>query len=187
MRVISGEAKGRALKAVSGTQTRPTTDKVKETLFNIIGPYFEGGQGLDLYSGSGGLGIEALSRGLDKVFFIDQFPAAVQTINENLGRCRFEARAEVFKIDVRRALKALSKRKLVFDYIFLDPPYHKQHIVKDIEQIMQLELIRPGTLIIIEHDDKLALPEQFGETLERWRHHTYNGNTALSLYINQTT
>lgn len=182
MRVISGEAKGRGLKAVPGNQTRPTTDKVKETLFNIIGPYFDGGQGLDLYSGSGGLGIEAISRGLEKVVFIDQHPAAVQTINENLSRCRFESRSEVFRIDARRALNALAKRKLTFDLIFLDPPYQKQHIIKDIEQIVKLELLRQGTLIIVEHDDKLMLPETFGSALEKWRHHNYNGNTALTIY-----
>ena len=72
MRVISGTCKGRQLKAVPGSRTRPTTDKVKETIFNMIGPYFNGGLGLDLFAGSGGLGIEAISRGLDKVIFVDQ-------------------------------------------------------------------------------------------------------------------
>lgn len=186
MRVISGEAKGRPLKAVSGNQTRPTTDKVKETLFNIIGPYFDGGWGLDLYSGSGGLGIEAISRGLEKVIFIDQHPAAFKTIQENLKRCQFEDQAEVYRTSVSRALTVLSKRSLQFDYIFLDPPYHKQHLIKDIEQLIKLDLIRGGTLIIVEHDNQLVLPEQFGESLRKWRHHTYNGNTALTLYTCST-
>lgn len=173
--------------AVSGKKTRPTTDKVKETLFNIIGPYFDGGHGLDLYSGSGGLGIEAISRGLERVIFIDQFPAAVKTINENIKRCKFESRAEVFCNDVKWGLNALAKRSMTFDYIFMDPPYKHQQIMKDIEQIMQLELIHEDTLIIVEHDDHLDLPDQFGTTLKQWRHHRYNGNTALTLYRNQTT
>ena len=88
MRVVSGICKGRALKAVPGNTTRPTTDKVKEALFNMIGPYFEGGIGLDLFAGSGGLGIEALSRGLDKVIFIDRDGKAIQTIHENIKTCK---------------------------------------------------------------------------------------------------
>ena len=80
MRVVSGKCKGHPLKAVPGSSTRPTTDKVKESIFNIIGPYFEGGQALDLFAGSGGLGIEALSRGMDKAIFVDREYKAVATV-----------------------------------------------------------------------------------------------------------
>ena len=90
MRVVSGVCKGRPLKAVPGNTTRPTTDKVKEALFNMIGPYFEGGIGLDLFAGSGGLGLEALSRGLDKVVFVDRDTKAIQTIHENIQACKME-------------------------------------------------------------------------------------------------
>src|SRR5699024_8993031 len=86
MRVIAGSCKGRYLKPVRGTFTRPTTDKVKEALFNRIGPFFDGGWGLDLYSGSGALGIEALSRGLDRMIFVDRNPQATKTIKENVRR-----------------------------------------------------------------------------------------------------
>ena len=108
MRVISGERKGMRIKAVPGDQTRPTTDKVKESLFNVIGPYFDGGKALDLFAGSGGLGIEALSRGCDEAVFVDQHFKAIQTIKENLETTRFTERSRVLKKDVTVALSELS-------------------------------------------------------------------------------
>ena len=90
MRVVSGKCKGQSLKAVPGNSTRPTTDKVKEAIFNMIGPYFEGGLGLDLFAGSGGLGIEALSRGLERVIFVDRDKSAIGTIHDNLHKCGLE-------------------------------------------------------------------------------------------------
>ncbi len=118
MRVISGTRKGQPLKAVPGTNTRPTTDKVKESIFNRIGPYFASGRGLDLYAGSGGLGIEAISRGLEHMIFIDSSRQALQTLRSNLKACRFEDQSEVYKNDSHRALKALAKRHAAFDVIF---------------------------------------------------------------------
>src|SRR4051794_41215753 len=97
MRVVSGSSKGKTLKAVPGSTTRPTTDKVKEALFNMIGPYFDGGIGLDLFAGSGGLGIEGLSRGLEKVIFIDRDAKAIQVIHENIKSCHFEEKTEVYR------------------------------------------------------------------------------------------
>src|SRR3954447_6838055 len=117
MRVVSGNYKGRALKAVPGVSTRPTTDKVKEAIFNVVGPYFEGGIALDLFAGSGGLGIEAVSRGLDKAIFIDRDHKAIQTIHENINTCQLEEKTEVYRNDADRALKALVKREISFDFI----------------------------------------------------------------------
>ncbi|EIJ79461.1 methyltransferase [Bacillus methanolicus MGA3] len=131
MRVISGACKGRILKAVPGSSTRPTTDKVKEAIFNMIGPYFDGGLGLDLFAGSGGLGIEALSRGLSKVIFVDKDKKAIQIIHENIKTCGLMEQSEVYLNSAERALKAIIKRGLVFDFIFLDPPYKKQQIPKN--------------------------------------------------------
>lgn len=118
VRVVSGVKKGLHLKAVPGTSTRPTTDKVKEAIFNIIGPYFDGGVGLDLFGGSGGLGIEALSRGIDKMIFVDRDQKAIQTIKGNLETCRLLDQAEVYRNDAVRALKAIVKRDIKFDVIF---------------------------------------------------------------------
>ncbi|MBJ3791977.1 16S rRNA (guanine(966)-N(2))-methyltransferase RsmD, partial [Bacillus sp. OA1] len=114
MRVVSGKCKGHPLKAVPGNTTRPTTDKVKESIFNMIGPYFDGGIALDLFGGSGGLGIEALSRGIDKVIFVDRDSKAIKVIHQNLESCRVQEQAEVYRNDAERAVKALIKREIAF-------------------------------------------------------------------------
>lgn len=100
MRVISGQQGGLRLKPVPGKQTRPTTDKVKESIFNMIGPYFDGGQVLDLFAGSGALGIEALSRGMDRCIFIEAQHPAIQTIRQNLSHTKLSERASVLKMIV---------------------------------------------------------------------------------------
>jgi 16S rRNA (guanine966-N2)-methyltransferase len=180
MRVVSGDLKGRILKAVPGTSTRPTTDKVKESLFNMIGPYFTGGLGLDLFAGSGGLGIEALSRGLEKVIFVDREGKAIQIINENLKSCGLEEKAEVYRNDAARALKAIQKRNLVFNYIFLDPPYKKQQLVKLLEIIENEKLINEDGLIVCEHASDIQLPEKIG-ILRQTRNEKY-GIIGITLY-----
>lgn len=180
MRVVSGDLKGRILKAVPGTTTRPTTDKVKESLFNMIGPYFSGGIGLDLFAGSGGLGIEALSRGLDKVIFVDRDGKAVHIVNENLRSCGLEEKAEVYRNDAVRALKAIQKRNVVFNYIFLDPPYKKQQLVKLLEMIESEELILADGLIVCEHASDIQLPDRIGR-LQQVRNEKY-GIIGITLY-----
>ncbi|WP_088104984.1 16S rRNA (guanine(966)-N(2))-methyltransferase RsmD [Halalkalibacter urbisdiaboli] len=180
MRVISGEKKGLSLKAVPGSSTRPTTDKVKESIFNIIGPYFEGGLGLDLYGGSGGLGIEALSRGVEKIIFIDQDRKAIETIKTNLHLCGFSERAEVYRNDAARALKALVKRELVFTHVFLDPPYAKQNIVSEISIIADHGLLAKEGVIVTEHSSNVELPEMLSN-MEKVRVETY-GDTTVSIF-----
>lgn len=182
MRVISGECKGRQLKSVPGQTTRPTTDKVKEAMFNRIGPFFEGGLGLDLYSGSGGLGIEALSRGIDKMIFIDRYSAAIDVIKTNLSLCRLNDRAEVFRNEVHRGIKAVAQRKLQFDLIFMDPPYRTKSIKNDIEAILKYDLLKLYGLLVIEHDEHVVLPDLWEGELYRNRMDTYNGRTAVSIY-----
>lgn len=180
MRVVSGVCKGRALKAVPGNTTRPTTDKVKEALFNMIGPYFEGGLGLDLFAGSGGLGLEALSRGVEKVIFVDRDAKAIQTIHENIQACRMEDKAEVYRNDADRALKALVKRQIYFDYIFLDPPYKKQQLLSLMEKISEYRLLKNGGYIICEHSHDVELPVSTGE-FSRYKHEKY-GMIAITIY-----
>ncbi|MFC7392436.1 16S rRNA (guanine(966)-N(2))-methyltransferase RsmD [Scopulibacillus cellulosilyticus] len=185
MRVIAGECKGRALKSVRSQLTRPTTDKVKETIFNMIGPFFDGGQALDLYSGSGGLGIEALSRGISRAVFIDKSGPAISTIKKNIQLCGLENRAEVYRNDAGRAISILAKKQSRFHLIFMDPPYAKQKIIKDIELIIHSNLLEENGKIIVEHEDTVTLPEQFNEVLIRIKHHTYHGKTAVSIYEHQ--
>ncbi len=145
-----------------GMGTRPTTDKVKEAIFNMIGPYFEGGIGLDLFAGSGGLGIEALSRGFDKVIFVDRDPKAFQTVKTNIELCGFNDSTEVYKNDAERALRALIKRELRFDAIFLDPPYKKQQLTKLLSDISKHKLLNESGFILCEHGAEITLPEEVG-------------------------
>ncbi|WP_216830892.1 16S rRNA (guanine(966)-N(2))-methyltransferase RsmD [Alkalihalobacterium elongatum] len=180
MRVISGEKKGQPLKAVPGTTTRPTTDKVKESIFNIIGPYFDGGWVLDLYGGSGNLGIEALSRGAEKAIFVDQNRKAVDIIKENLKVCSYTDCAEVYRNDAKRALKALIKREVSFTYIFLDPPYAEQKIEAEIGIIHDFNLLKAGGTIVAEHDASIELAENIG-SFSCKRREIY-GDTAISFY-----
>jgi len=162
MRVVSGTRKGKTLKAVPGSSTRPTTDKVKEAIFNMIGPYFDGGIGLDLFAGSGSLGIEALSRGAEKVIFVDKNGLAIQTIHENIENCQLKEQAEIYRNDAERALKAIQKRELAFDFIFLDPPYKKQQLVKLLEMISKESLLAEKGVIVCEHGSEIQLPELVG-------------------------
>lgn len=181
MRVVSGKCKGMPLKAVSGKTTRPTTDKIKEAVFNIIGPYFNGGIGLDLFAGSGGLGIEALSRGLDRMIFVDRDKNAIQTIYENIHKCGLEQYAEVYRNDADRALKAVIKRELQFDYIFLDPPYRKQQLEKLVEKIGENKLLHPNGAIICEYGSEFQLPDQIADFIKN-KEEQY-GITTVSIYV----
>ncbi|WP_025028039.1 16S rRNA (guanine(966)-N(2))-methyltransferase RsmD [Caldalkalibacillus mannanilyticus] len=184
MRVISGIHKGRSIHAVPGKSTRPTTDKVKESIFNLIGqPYFEGGIGLDLYAGTGGLGIEALSRGLDKMIFVDQNRKAFDIIKQNLEALDLLDRSEVYKNDADRALKAIIKRELSFDLIFLDPPYAEQKIGAQLGLIQQYQLLKHNGTVVVETGNSITLPEKVGE-IELVKHHQY-GETEIRIYVHK--
>lgn len=161
MRIITGEYGGRKLKAVPGNNTRPTTDKVKESIFNIIGPYFDGGNCLDLFAGSGGLAIEAVSRGIDKAILIDRDPQAIKTIKENIEVTKESDKFEVYRNDANRAIDLLRGKKK-FDLLFLDPPYAKQEIEKQIEKIVGADLLNNKALIICELDKRTHLKEIIG-------------------------
>jgi 16S rRNA (guanine966-N2)-methyltransferase len=180
MRVISGSARGRALKAVPGMSTRPTTDKVKEAVFSMIGPYFEGGQVLDLFAGTGGLGIEALSRGMDKGIFIDIEKKSVDTVQHNLEAAGFTDKAEIYRNDAGRALKLLGKRGLQFDLVFLDPPYKMKAIAELITSLEEQALLEPNAWIIVEHDAEDDLAGKIG-TLQLKKRAEY-GETAITIY-----
>ncbi|WP_281267679.1 16S rRNA (guanine(966)-N(2))-methyltransferase RsmD [Streptohalobacillus salinus] len=181
LRVVAGEHKGRKLNTVANKLTRPTSDKVKEALFNRIGPFFNGGVALDLFAGSGGLGIEALSRGIDKVIFVDQQLQAIQKVKENLTSLALNERAEVYRNDAFRALKALGKREIIFDYIFLDPPYKQDFYDKILEALTKYNLTNENTLLILEHDTSVVLPEII-HGFKQLRSEKYGGITVISLY-----
>lgn len=159
MRIVAGQYKGRRLKAVNGTKTRPTTDKVKESMFNIIGPYFDGGRVLDVFAGSGALGIEAVSRGAQEAVLIDRSFQAVKTIKENIALTKEEEKFSVVKGDAFKILKVLAEQKQNFDFVFFDPPYREQKILKMIQSLVQLQLLNNDALIICETDQNAGLPQ----------------------------
>lgn len=158
MRVVAGAYKGRQLKAVPGKATRPTTDKVKEAVFQILGPLFEHGMCLDLFAGSGSLGIEALSRGMEKGVFVDKHPKAIHTVYENVKTLKVEDKVEVFRAEAFRAMNAAAKRRLQFDLIFLDPPFGKVNYGKLLDEIDKLQLLQENGMIYCEHDISEELP-----------------------------
>ncbi|WP_238655155.1 16S rRNA (guanine(966)-N(2))-methyltransferase RsmD [Paenibacillus piscarius] len=180
MRVVSGSAKGRPLKSVPGNGTRPTTDKVKEALFSMIGPYFDGGTALDLFAGTGGLGIEALSRGMEAAVFVDMEQKAIDTVRANLKAARLEAQAEVYRNDAGRALGALEKRGRAFDLVFLDPPYRMKHGHELMAALAARQLLKPEAIVVMEHESGYAYPEDI-PGFSRMKQSVY-GEVTISIY-----
>ncbi len=149
MRVIAGSAKRIQLKTIEGLDTRPTTDRIKETLFNMISEYMADASFLDLFSGSGAMGIEALSRGASFAAFAEQNPKAIKCIHDNLKATKLEEKAEVLGTDVMSALRRL-EGKQCFDYIFMDPPYDHLLEKQVLEYLKDSHLLSSDALIIVE-------------------------------------
>lgn len=156
MRVISGSARGRRLKELQGMETRPTTDKVKESLFNIIQFDIPGRRVLDLFGGTGQLGIESLSRGAASCTFVDQRRDAVKLIRENLAECRLSEQAKVLQGD---SLAFLSSCREKFDVIFLDPPYHTDLMDRALELVTKIDILSENGIIICETMAQRELPQ----------------------------
>jgi len=150
MRVIAGDLKGRQIIAMKGDNTRPTSDKIKESMFNMLGQFFDGGTALDLFAGSGNLGIESISRGIDRAVFIDNEYKAVKVIKENIANLAINDKTEVYKNDAFKALDLLGKRNISFDLIFLDPPYKKFEMTEILKHIVNQNLIAEAGLIMCE-------------------------------------
>ncbi|WP_028561480.1 16S rRNA (guanine(966)-N(2))-methyltransferase RsmD [Paenibacillus pinihumi] len=180
MRVIAGEAKGRPLKAVPGSQTRPTTDKVKEAVFSMIGPFFDGGWALDLFAGTGGLGIEAISRGMERAVFVDLERQSIDIIRKNVAAANMEDRAEIYKNDARRAIKLLEKRNLAFRLVFLDPPYRMKDADAIMDELAVKGLVEPDAIVMVEHESGHHYSEQTGAYIQLKR--AVYGEIAVSIY-----
>ncbi len=172
MRIIAGEFRSRKLKALPGLETRPTPDRLRETLFNILAPRIDGVTFLDAYAGTGAVGIEALSRGAAQAIFIEKNRAAVEIIRDNLRTLGLENRAEVFTGKASWVLE-----RLAADIVFLDPPYDL-----DREYLQTLELLggRGKGLVIVQHASRFSLAGEYG-TLRRTRV-VKQGDNSLSFY-----
>ncbi len=149
MRVIAGTARRLRLKTLEGLETRPTTDRIKETLFNMIADGLFGCSFLDLFAGSGGIGIEALSRGAKRAVFVEKNPKACACVRENLAHTKLSAQAETMQADALNALVRLSGRES-FDYIYMDPPYGKELEKKALAFLADSSLLAEDGVIIIE-------------------------------------
>ena len=165
MRIISGEARGRRLARFKGQKIRPASDKVRGAIFNILGSALKESEVLDLFAGTGALGIEALSRGAKKVVFFENSPAALRVLNENLSLCRYGERAEVVKTPVERGLKLLIKKGERFDHIFLDPPYGKGMVEKSLKMLSRGEILKEGGIITLKHSDRELPLERYGNLI----------------------
>ncbi len=160
MRVVAGNYGGRPLKTLAGKTTRPTTDKVKGAIFNMIGPYFEGGRVLDLFSGSGSLAIEAVSRGMDNAVMVEKDRSAQLVIAENIKMTKEEKKFQLLKMPAERALANLSGQ---FNLVLLDPPYAKESIVANLEEMQEKDLLADDVIVVCETDKDVDLPENIGQ------------------------
>ena len=178
MRVVAGKYGGRPLKTLEGKTTRPTTDKVKGAIFNMIGPYFDGGQVLDLYAGSGSLAIEAISRGMVSAVLVEKDRRAQAIISQNISMTKEKERFELLKMESNRALELVTGQ---FDLVLLDPPYAKEQIVSDIIKMIERELLSDDVLVVCETDKSVDLPEEIAD-LGIWKQKIY-GISKVTVYV----
>ena len=157
--VISGEKKGFNLKAPKGRDTRPTEDRIKESMFNILKIIDENSIVLDLFAGSGSIGIEFLSRGAKKAYFVDKSNISINTIKDNLNHTRLIDKSKIIRTDSFKAIKLFGKKNVKFNYIFIDPPYEENLIIKAIKNIDEENILLENGIIIAEHEKELDLPD----------------------------
>jgi len=184
MRIIAGEFRSRILAAPRGMETRPTSDRLRETLFNILGPRVQGSRFADLYSGSGAVGIEAISRGALHVHFAENAPAALTAIRDNLKLLKITKNFMIHERTALGALERLKEQGSVQDIVYLDPPYEAE---KEYDQILRMlggaaheRLLAEDAIVIAEHSSRKSLSEHYG-SLQRTRVKD-QGAAALSFY-----
>jgi len=178
MRIIAGQFKSRRLKGTPPSGIRPTSDKLRETIFNILGPAIGGATFLDGCAGMGAMGIEAISRGAAEVYFVDQSREAIRIIRENLETLDIEEGFKILELDLTRALDMIS---IQFDVAFIDPPYDREDLyMACLERFRTGELLTPAGVLIIEHSKRTEMPESIGSIhLVR---SLVQGDAALAFY-----
>jgi len=185
MRVIAGTYRSRILKSLKGLALRPTSDRLRETLFNVLAPNIAGSRFVDLFAGTGAIGIEALSRGAAEVVFIENHPPAATLIRRNLESLGVNTGVTVLAVDALRGLAMLATQKMEaapgFDHVFLDPPYAAaEDYARVLEFLGSATLLAPGAIVVAEHRRNFDLCEEAG-TLRRFRV-LRQGDAALSFY-----
>ena len=180
MRVIAGSHKGRRLLSPAANDIRPTSGRVKEALFSILGDRISGAAMLDLFAGTGAIGIEALSRGAARVMFVESHTASLKLLKTNLQQCGLLGNTEVYPGESRMFFQHAARNGLTFDIIFADPPYRDDSVSMLLPLLGQSAMILPHTAVILEHPTKHQIPPQVGP-LNRVRQYRY-GDTSLSLF-----
>lgn len=176
MRIIAGKYRGRRLRAPHGRSIRPTSDRLREAIFNIIGPDIDGHNIVDIFAGTGAMGIEALSRGAGHAVFIDKQPLALACVRTNVEPLGAPDQWDIIRWDAGSNLRCLADRGLRFSYAFVDPPYNKHLVTRALENLIASEVMRTGSLIVVEHhkqeeiepmDKRMSLWDQrrYGKTL----------------------
>jgi 16S rRNA (guanine966-N2)-methyltransferase len=180
VRVIAGSHKGRRLFSSRGLSVRPTSGRVKEAIFSILATHVEGAQFLDLYAGTGAIGIEALSRGAHRVVFVESHPASLRLLRSNVDHCRFSTLADVHACHAEDFLDRQQTSPIVFDIVFADPPYELESASTLLPSLERSVIIAPKTVVLLEHPTKHLVPSHIGR-LCRVRHYQY-GDTSLSKF-----
>jgi 16S rRNA (guanine(966)-N(2))-methyltransferase RsmD len=183
MRIIAGQYRSRPIKSLPGLELRPTSDRLRETLFNVLASAgaIEGSVWLDLYAGTGAVGIEALSRGARQVYFVESAKKHARLLRENLASLGIDSGFEVQEREAAQALPLLETTGAVCDYCFLDPPYnHRGNYERTLGFLAQARILQPSTIVIAEHEKKFEPGERFG-ALVRFRK-LDQGDAALSFY-----
>lgn len=181
MRIIAGRFKSRHLKATPPVGTRPTSDKLRETLFNILGESVRGCTFLDGCAGVGAIGIEAISRGASTVVFIDQSRKATRMIRENLKGLDIQEGFKIFEVDLSKGLDLCTREGVPIDIAFVDPPYEREQIYKEaLQRFAELPLLAPDAIIIFEHSKHFEMPGAAGP-LKQTRA-LLQGDSALTFY-----
>lgn len=166
MRIVAGELKNRKIKSREGRETRPTLERIKESIFSIIADKVFESKFLDLYAGTGNIAIEALSRGARRAIMIENDKEALKVIIDNLNSLSLDNRARAYKNDVFRAIEILERKNEKFDIIFLDPPYKENLSITTIEKISEHDLLQHNGIIISEHSVYEKMPDQIGKYLK---------------------
>ncbi|MDC0707191.1 16S rRNA (guanine(966)-N(2))-methyltransferase RsmD [Stigmatella sp. ncwal1] len=184
MRIVAGSARGRALQGPKPTSRhiRPTADRVRETLFNVLGQWLEGQAVLDLYAGTGALGLEALSRGAGRAVLVDSDREAQALCRQNTDALGFSSQVELLPLSVARAVEQLGQKGLSFELIFADPPYAARGVETVLEQVARSKLLTSGGMLVVEHDKREVAPDSH-EGLERVDQRKF-GDTVASFYRN---
>lgn len=182
MRVIAGTFRGRRLSAVRGRDVRPTSERVREAIFDMLAPWVPQARVLDLFAGTGALGLEALSRGAHEAVFVEKAPAALHVLRANVAALGVAEKVRVLPMPVARALFVLAGERAVFDVALVDPPYRKGHLEGEVVALLESSLMVPGGVVAVEHAATERVPR-----VRAWKVHreARYGDTAVTVLVRE--